>query len=114
MAGDGVSIPQTIAQMGSVAKSQAKAQPNAAQQATPFNEQLEKQEQLRVQRVKETTEAEKKKIGRENEKKDKRRERREKRQQKMLDREDEGTETGRGPDGDGEIESIGALIDTRA
>lgn len=113
MAGDGVSIPQTIVQMGSVAKSQAKAQPNASHQATPFNEQLEKQEQLRVQRVKETREAEKKKIERENENKDRRRQRRERRQQKTVAREEE-SEVGKKSAAEEDIEAIGALIDTLA
>lgn len=114
MAGDGVSIPQSIAQMGSVAKTQAKSQPNQAQQVTPFAEQLEKQDELKVQRVQETRETEQKKIDREEENRDRRRRRREKRQRKMLAREDEEAAPGELAVEDEEIESIGALIDTRA
>ncbi len=49
-AGDGVSLPTTLAQMGSVAKTQAKGQ-QAPAQTTPFSDQLNRDDDLKVQRV---------------------------------------------------------------
>jgi len=113
MAGDGVSLPTTLAQMGSVAKTQAKAQQQPAQQTAPFAEQLDKQEELRIQRVREMKEAEKKKIDRENEKQDRRRKRREKRRDKQLANEDREPADGDSDKNAEESDTIGTLLDLR-
>ena len=81
MPGDGVSLPTTLAQMGSVAKTQARGQ-QTSPQVTPFSEQKDGQEELRIQRVNETTEAEKNRLIRQDEEKDKRKRRRLKRTRK--------------------------------
>ena len=56
MAGDGVSLPTTLAQMGSVAKAQARAA-NPAQPATPFAELQEQKGELRARKVQEPGQA---------------------------------------------------------
>ncbi|MBU8869847.1 MAG: hypothetical protein KOO60_03120 [Gemmatimonadales bacterium] len=116
MAGDGVSLPTTIAQMGSVAKTQAKVQ-QPAQQGAPFAEQLEKNDELKVQRVKETQEAEQQKIKADEDRKDRRQQRKRKRNQKRIDRlqkENAGSETTEQPElSKEEQEKLGALIDLR-
>ena len=81
MPGDGVYLPTTLAQMGSVAKTQARGQ-QSSPQVTPFSEQKDGQEELRIQRVKETTEAEKNRLIKQDEEKDKRKRRRLKRTRK--------------------------------
>ncbi len=83
MPGDGVSLPTTLAQMGSVAKTQARGQ-QSSPQVTPFSEQKEGQEELQVQRVKETSQAEKNRAARQEEEKDKRKRRRLKRNRKKA------------------------------
>ncbi len=114
MAGDGVSMPTTIAQMGSVAKTQAKAQQQPAQHAAPFAEQMDKQEELRLQRVKETQEAEKKKIEQEEkEQRDRRRRRREKRREKLDAREEDRVAATDSESDSEENETIGTLLDLR-
>ncbi|MBM4131911.1 hypothetical protein FJ250_12950 [bacterium] len=52
MPGDGVSLPTTLAQMGSVAKTQARAA-NTPQPATPFGELQEQKGELTARRVQE-------------------------------------------------------------
>ena len=120
MAGDGVSLPSTIAQMGNVAKAQAKAQ-QPAQQVTPFSEQLGNKDELKVQRVREMQEAEQQKIKDEDQGKDHRQRRKLKRNRKRFsqdgidsDQQDELMEAD-GSDGDSseEQERLGALIDLR-
>jgi hypothetical protein len=71
MPGDGVSLPTTLAQMGSVAKTQARGQ-QAAPQVTPFSEQKDDKNELKVQRVKETDPAEKNRVTADRDEKDKR------------------------------------------
>lgn len=114
MAADGVSLPTTIAQMGSVAKTQAKAQ-QPAQQVTPFSEQPDKKEELKVQRVKETPEAEQGKINPDEERRDRRQRRKLKRQRKLLadDGETEEQENS-SEESDENQEGPGTLIDLRA
>ena len=122
MAGDGVSLPTTIAQMGNVAKSQARGQ-QAAQPTAPFAEQLDKNEDLKVQRVKETNEAEKRRIDPDEERKDKRKRRRLRRNRKRFDREAAGEHEAEQQEQDGasnpeeaeEAETVepGTLIDMR-
>ena len=117
MAGDGVSLPTTIAQMGSVAKTQAKAQ-QPAQQVTPFSEQLDKKDELKTQRIQETGEAEQKRINADEESKDRRQKRKQKRNQKLSARsrlDAAGQENSDQPGAsDEELEKLGALIDLRA
>lgn len=114
-AGDGVSLPTTLAQMGSVAKTQAKGQ-QAATQTTPFADQLKKDDDLKVQRVKETEEATQQKIDPKQENQDKRQRRRLKRHRKHLANAENEPES---PAGDGDeddpdnAEQLGVLIDLR-
>jgi len=119
--GDGVSLPTTLAQMGSVAKTQARGQ-QSSPQVTPFSEQKDGQEELRIQRVNETTEAEKNRLAKQDEEKDKRKRRRLKRYRKKgyRSKEEPGpghqdTDTGNAqqsnPENEGEV--LGSLIDLR-
>ncbi len=106
MAGDGVSMPTQLAQIGSVAKTQAKAQ-QAAQPATNFDEQLAKEDSLKAQRVKETQEAGKSKI---NPDEDRRQKRKKRRRQKKL----RAAEEKRIDSQEEEEEELGMLVDLRA
>ena len=115
-AGDGVSLPTTLAQMGSVAKTQAKGQ-HTQVQATPFSEQMNKDDELRVQRIKQTEETHQDEIDANQENPDKRQRRRLNRQRKRLR---EGAELDYDPDdaeneddAAGEAERLGVLIDMR-
>ena len=121
MPGDGVSLPTSLAQMGNVAKTQARGQ-QTAPQVTPFSEQKDGQEELKVQRVKETTEAEKNRVTRGDDEKDKRKRRRLKRTRKKADlteeeyrRQRENSESPNGDhrNSDASEETLGALIDLR-
>ena len=121
MAGDGVSLPTTIAQMGSVAKTQARGQ-QSSPQVTPFSEQKEDQDEFGIQRVKETTEAEKNHVARQEEEKDKRKRRRLKRNRRKLDHSEEKRHVGaKDSDHGGDdpqptetgAEELGSLIDLR-
>jgi len=113
-AGDGVSLPTTLAQMGSVAKTQAKGQ-QAATQTTPFADQVKQNEDLKVQRVHETSEAQQQAIDPEGDNTDKRKRRRLKRNRKQLaDQEaEELTETESSEEEQPEEEQLGVLIDMR-
>jgi len=82
-AGDGVSLPTTLSQLGSVAKTQAKGQ-HTSTQVTPFSEQMNKDDDLRVQRVKETEQAQQENVDPNGENPDKRQRRRLNRQRKRL------------------------------
>jgi transposase InsO family protein len=118
MSGDGVSLPTTLAQTGSVAKTQARGQ-QSSPQVTPFSEQTDDQEKIRIQRVKETSETEKNRVVRQEEEKDKRKRRRLKRNRKKAYDEmrgkHENTDSEDGerdrPEIDEEI--LGSLIDLR-
>jgi hypothetical protein len=121
MPGDGVSLPTSLAQMGNVAKTQARGQ-QTAPQVTPFSEQKDGQDELKVQRVNETTEAEKNRVTRRDEEKDKRKRRRLKRFRKKaniaeeeyrLNRENSESCEGEDQAPDTEEETLGALIDLR-
>jgi len=116
MAGDGVSMPQTIAQMGQVAKTQAKGQ-HQAQAVTPFSEQLDKHEELRIKRVKETEATDKQRIEREDDAADKRQRRRQRRRRKLVAQGDgkQGQDEEQARDEDNnDAERVGVLIDLRA
>jgi hypothetical protein len=116
---DGVSLPTTLAQLGNVARTQAKAQ-QAAPQVTPFSGRKDADEEIQVSRVKETTESEKGRVTRQDEEKDKRKRRRLRRRAR---REAEDATAEKSPDGPGlkqddeadqnEEEQLGALIDLR-
>ncbi len=102
MPGDGVSLPTTLAQMGSVAKTQARGQ-QSSPQVTPFSEQKADRDELRIQRVKETSKAEKARVTRQDEENDKRKKRRLKRVRKKDKRKQQEMDEG----------TIGSLIDLR-
>ncbi len=97
-------MPTQLAQMGSVAKSQAQAQ-QAAQPATNFDEQLAKKDALKTQRVKETQNAEKSRINPDEDRRQKRRKRR--RQKKLKDAEKNLVNSA-------EDEELGMLVDLLA
>lgn len=113
MSGDGVSIPTSLAQMGNVAKSQARSQ-NTTAPATPFAEQMGKKEELKVQRVKETQDSAEAKVTREKEEKDNRKRRRLNRQKKNLTQDPDLTkEQASEEEEDSQEEEIGCLLDLR-
>jgi hypothetical protein len=128
MAGDGISVQTNIAQLGNVARSQAKGQ-QAQQSATTFSEKVDKQEELRVQRVKETDKTEKQKINPDGEDRRKRRRQRRKRareerasrnaEDRSPDRVEEKAAYGDEPGAEAAAEGerspapIGGLVDTR-
>ncbi|MCP4292333.1 MAG: hypothetical protein GY780_10940 [bacterium] len=112
MAGDGVSLPTQLSQMGSVAKNQARAQ-QAALPTTKFDDKVEKEDALKAQRVKEAEKASKKKIDADE---DRRQKRRKRRQNKMIQKgkfemEDELVESEQEKEED---EEVGLLVDLRA
>ncbi len=120
-AADGVSLPTTLAQAGTVAKTQAKGQQVAAQ-TTPFADQLNRDDDLRVSRIKETESATKQKLDPDKKNPDKRKRRRLKRNRKQFDESNElaeeemnGTdiETEGTDDEDSPEEQLGVLIDMR-
>jgi len=113
---DGVSLPTQIVQLGTVAKTQSRAQ-QQAQATTPFKDQLERREELHVQRVNQTEAADHRRIEAEQEEPDKRRRRRLRREQKAAERaaDDDGPDRdGDGPGTDDDAEKLGSLIDLRA
>ena len=114
MAGDGVSLPTTIAQMGNVAKTQARGQQSAVP-VTPFSEQMDKEEALKIQRVKETAAAEKNRVNPDESREDKRKRRRLRRNRKQLEQHDETEEASDDTEEDAnpEEEQLGCLIDLR-
>ena len=122
MPGDGVSLPTTLAQMGNVAKAQARGQ-QAAPQVTPFSEQKDDKNDLKVQRVKETAPAEKSRVDADREEKDKRKRRRLKRRRNRYPEfreghepdgnEDFDPECDLAEDGTEEEELLGGLLDLR-
>ena len=113
MAGDGVSLPTSIAQMGQVAKTQAKGQ-QQAQPVTPFSVQQDQKEELRVKRVKETDPTENRRVEGENDNRDKRQRRRKRRRQKILARNGAPADQENEDTTDGATETVGALVDLRA
>lgn len=117
MSGDGVSLPSTIAQMGTVAKTQARGQ--ATQQAHPADLRRQEQDEIKVERVKETEKGEKSRINPEDSKKDKRRQRRIKRHLGKQGPQDQGDTPSQedNPDPheitDDTQEPLGSLVDCR-
>lgn len=120
MAADGVSLPQTIAQMGSVAKTQAKSQ-QPANQVTPFSEQMDNKDELKLQRIQALQETAQQKINADEDSKDRRQRRKLKRNRKRYGEDDSDPAAGgdlaaaggADPDSDEEAEQLGALIDLR-
>lgn len=117
MHSDGVSLPTTISQMGSVAKTQSRAQ-QQAQQTTPFKDQLDKTEELKPQRVQKTEAADHRRIEEEDERADKRQKRRRRREQKLLARADDDDDGAAAPaaetSDEQDADKVGGLIDLRA
>ncbi len=114
MSGDGVSMPTQLAQIGSVAKTQARVQ-QAAQPASPFSEQLEKNDELKAQRIKEAKEAEKSKVDPDEDRRQRRKKRR--RRKKLLQGRPEGEQPksqAEDLEKDDNEEELGLLVDLRA
>ena len=112
MPGDGVSLPTTLAQMGSVAKTQARGQ-QTSPQVTPFSEQKDEKNELKIQRVKEATKAEKSRVAADQQEKDKRKRRRLKRLRNKFTRQaDENGDQSEQTTTEDE-EKLGCLIDMR-
>ncbi len=105
-------MPTQLAQIGSVAKTQARNQ-QAAQPATNFHEQQDKDDSLKAQRVKETEKAQQQKVDPDE---DRRRERRKRRQQKQALQalEESGPDALHNDEENPEEEELGRLIDMRA
>ena len=115
MPGDGVSLPTTLSQMGTVAKTQAKGQQNTPQ-VTPFSEQSREEEELKIQRVRETAEAEKNRVTGSSDGKGKRKRRRLKRNRRKLgsgSKESVAEQDVRRDKTEDEGETRGSLIDLR-
>lgn len=113
MPGGGISLPVSIAQMGSVAKTQAQGQ-QAAQQTRPLDTRKEQQEAFKVERVRETEKTDHGRVDPDEERLDKRQKRRLKRSRKKL--EGQGKERGATTSpvrSDEEIEELGTLVDCR-
>jgi hypothetical protein len=112
MAGDGVSLPTTLAQMGSVAKAQARAA-NPAQPATPFAELQEQKGELRARKVQEPGQAqEDRRVAADGDGLDKRQRRRQRRQARPGPAAD-GDEANDGAAEDN-ASPLGQLVDLRA
>lgn len=113
MPGDGVSLTTTLSQLGNVAKTQARAQ-QTTPQVTPFSEQKDEQDELTIQRIKETTEAEKNRVAEESEEKDKRKRRRLKRHRRHpADNSPVENDATAEENEDQKTEEMGSLIDLR-
>lgn len=112
MPADGVSLPTTLAQLGSVAKAQARAT-SQAQPATAYADQQEKKGELAARKVQETREQQaQRQISADQRNLDKRQRRRQKRQGRLA-----GAEHAGGPDDRAEPEDgspLGHLVDLRA
>lgn len=114
MNSDGVSLPTQIVQLGTVAKTQSRAQ-QQAQSTTPFKDQLERRDELHVQRVNPSEAADHRRIEAEQDDPDKRRRRRQRREQKAADRAAADDDpAGGAADPDEAAEQVGSLIDLRA
>lgn len=76
-------MPTTLAQMGNVAKAQARGQ-HGTQQAAPFHEQQEKKDDLKVQRVQEAKAPGQGRVEPDEDRKDKRQRRRLRRARRQV------------------------------
>jgi hypothetical protein len=109
MSGDGISLQTALAQLGNLARSQAKSQ-QSPQATVPAAEQLAQQEALKTQRVKRADAVAKRRIDPDAED-DRRRRRRLKRKARKRERED-GATPDAADDEPGQA-AVGGLIDTR-
>lgn len=107
MAGDGVSLQTTLTQMGSVAKSQARAQQTAAVPGQA--QQLEKEEVKPLEKVRQAEKTEKQQVEA-----DRRRERRRRRQQDRAVAADAGADETRDDEEGAAGANLGGLIDIKA
>ena len=108
-------MPTTLAQMGSVAKTQARGQ-QAAAPATPFADQLQKDDDLKVQRVREAEDAAQGKIEGDGSDPDKRKRRRLNRNRRQYAGDEDpaaAEESGHEGEEETEAEQLGQLIDMR-
>ena len=114
MPGDGISLQTTLAQLGTVAKAQARGQ-QAPAPTTQFSEVKDQQDELKVQQVKEATESEKGRIQPDDDPRDKRRKRRLRRRRMKDNRND--TAAGSAPataeDTDDDLTTVGSMLDLR-
>jgi hypothetical protein len=111
MAGDGVSLQTTLVQLGHVAKTQAKGQ-HSPQATTPFSEQVAKEDELKVQRVKQTEQAVQQRVDPDAE-----RDRRRRRRLRRVARKRARTDDDPAPEEEAAEEekpAVGSLVDTRA
>ena len=107
-------MPTQLAQLGSVAKTQARAQ-QAAQPSTSFSDQVDKKDSLKAQRVAEAQKAEKSRISPDEDRRQKRKKKRHQKRERQ-DFENNGMpddEIQAQDDGNTE-EEIGLLVDLRA
>ena len=112
MSGDGVSLPTTLAQLGNVAKAQARAS-SQPKPATPFAELQEQKGELQARRVQQPEQAQHDR-GIDPERRDL--DKRQRRRQRRQERQDAGAS---GADGDGQDDTdnaspLGHLVDLRA
>lgn len=118
MTGDGVSLPTSIAQLGNAAKTQAKGQQTQST-ATPFSEQLDKDEKLKVQRVQQTEKSEQDGVDKDGKQRrdDKRKQRRRSRRLRRTRVRNQGNNDGADftEDVEQELEpaTVGSMIDKR-
>ena len=110
MVGDGISLQTNLAQLGNVAKTQAKSQ-QSPHTTTPFSEQVAKQDELKTQRVKQTEQTEKRQVDPEAERD--RRRRRRLRRKAQKHRRDANETTGEDDENSDDQAAVGGLIDTR-
>ena len=110
MAGDGISLQTNLAQLGTVAKTQAKSQ-QTPHTTTPFSEQVAKQDELKTQRVKQIEQTEKQQVDPDAER-DRRRRRRLRRQAQKRKRAENDLATAADENRDDQP-AVGGLIDTR-
>ncbi len=114
MSGDGVSMPTQLAQLGNVAKTQARAQ-QTAHATTNFSDQLDKKDELKAQRIKESQETEKQRVNPDEDHRQKRKKRRRaKRVLRNLEESEEQGAEGSETESTQPEEEIGILVDLRA
>lgn len=112
MSADGVSLPTTLAQLGNVAKAQARAT-SQPQSATAYADQQEKRGELAARKVQETgAQQAQRQVSSDQRNLDKRQRRRQKRQERQADGEGSAAAAGRGEPED--ASPLGHLVDLRA
>lgn len=114
-AGDGVSLPTTIVQMGTVAKAQAQSQ-TTPNHTVPFSEKLANEDDLRVERLQESDDPDHEQVNRDGKKSDKRKRRRLKRKRKVftVDTDETIYQSDEAKEQINEVDELGMLIDMRA